>query len=243
MLTMLLVFVVGTFGLNFQITLALMARYVFHRGAGSYGLLSTALAVGSLAGALLSTRRLRRPRVRFLLAAAVMFGLLEATVGLMPTYLSVGIVLVPAGAAALAFTVGANSSVQLGVDPTVRGRVMALYLLCFMGGTPVGGPAIGALADAFGPRAGLVGGGLICVVAAVVIGLVYASRRGIPVRRRLVSAVRRTASRTVARQPAGRLSRRPGSRTVRAWPRRARPSSSASFNSRSGRRSASRRSG
>jgi hypothetical protein len=190
-LTMLLVFVVGTFGLNFQITLALVARYVFGRGAGSYGLLSTALAVGSLAGALLATRRRGRPRLRFLLFTAAMFGLLEAAVGVMPTYLAVAIVLVPAGAAALSFTVAANSSVQLGVEPTMRGRVMALYLLSFMGGTPAGAPTIGALADAFGPRAGLVGGGLICVLVALLIGARYARRRGIPIRAKVVAAVRR----------------------------------------------------
>jgi MFS family permease len=237
-LTMLLVFVVGTFGLNFQITLALVARNVFNRGAGSYGLLSTALAVGSLAGALLATRRRGRPRLRFLLFAAAMFGLLEAAVGAMPTYLAVAIVLVPAGAAALSFTVAANASVQLGVEPTMRGRVMALYLLCFMGGTPVGAPAIGALADAFGPRAGLIGGGLVCVVVALLIGAVYARRRGIPIRGPLVAAIRRRRPEPIAAGPAGPaesaesadglaasvgsgvgLSRAGHGRTVVRWPR------------------------
>jgi MFS family permease len=200
-LTMLLVFVVGTFGLNFQITLALVARYVFGRGAGSYGLLSTALAVGSLTGALLATRRRGRPRLRFLLFTATMFGLLEAAVGVMPTYLAVAIVLVPAGAAALSFTVAANASVQLGVEPTMRGRVMALYLFCFMGGTPAGAPTIGALADAFGPRAGLIGGGLICVLVALLIGAGYARRRGIPIRAKVVAAVRRRSPAPPATPP------------------------------------------
>jgi MFS family permease len=238
-LTMLLVFVVGTFGLNFQITLALVARYVFQRGAGSYGLLSTALAVGSLAGALLASRRRRRPRLRFLLAAAALFGLLEAAVGLMPSYLAVAVTLVPAGAAALSFTVAANSSVQLGVDATMRGRVMALYLLCFMGGTPVGAPAIGALADAFGPRAGLVGGGLISVLVAVLLGAGYARRYGIPVRARVADAVR--YQRPPA--PGTGLSRSHHGRTVVRWPRPGRRSRSPSHSSRSPQRFPSRRSG
>jgi MFS family permease len=239
---MLLVFVVGTFGLNFQITLALIARYVFGRGAGSYGLLSTTLAVGSLAGALLATRRRRRPRLRFLLAAAAGFGLLEAAVGVMPTYLSVALVLVPAGAVALSFTVAANSSVQLGVDATMRGRVMALYLFCFMGGTPAGAPVIGALADAFGPRAGLVGGGLICVLAAGLVGAGYARRRGIPVRARVAAAVRRAEPAEPA-EPASGLSRVGEGRTVIPWARTARRFRSPSRSSRSPQRSPSRRCG
>ena len=179
LLTMLLVFVIGTFGLNFQITLALVARDVFGRGAGSYGLLSTMFAVGSLAGALLATRRRQRPRLQFLVVAAVAFGLLETAVGVMPSYLAVAIALLPVGAAALTFTIAANTSVQLGVDSTVRGRVMALYLLCFMGGTPLGAPTIGLLADTFGPRAGLLAGGALCVLFATGLGLLYARWRDI----------------------------------------------------------------
>jgi MFS family permease len=238
-LTMLLVSVVGTFGLNFQITLALVARYVFERGAGSYGLLSTALAVGSLIGALLGSRRRHRPRLRFLLAAAMLFGLLEAAVGLMPTYLAVALTLVPAGAAALSFTVAANSSVQLSVDPTMRGRVMALYLLCFMGGTPLGAPTIGALADAFGPRAGLVGGGLVSVLVAVLLAVGYARRYGIPMRAGVTDAVRHPRTPVSA----SGLSRHLAGRTVVRWPRPARRSRSPSHSSRSPQRSPSRRSG
>jgi MFS family permease len=178
---MLLVFVVGTFGLNFQITLALMAKEVFDRGAGSYGLLSTSLAVGSLAGALLSTLRRHRPRLRLLLAAAFGFGVLETLTGLMPTYLSLALMLVPTGAAALTFTIAANSGVQMAADAKMRGRVMALYLLCFLGGTPVGAPLIGALAQQFGARASIVVGGLVSAAFAVVVGLVLARRRGVQV--------------------------------------------------------------
>lgn len=181
MVPMLLVFVVGTFGLNFQITLALMAKEVFNRGAGSYGLLSTSLAVGSLTGALLSGLRKRRPRLRLLLAAAFGFGLLEALTGLMPTYLSLALLLVPTGAAALTFTIAANSGVQMASEPTMRGRVMALYLLCFLGGTPVGAPMIGALAQHFGARTSIVAGGIVSAAFAVAVGLILARRRGMQV--------------------------------------------------------------
>lgn len=188
-LPMLLVFVVGTFGLNFQLTMALMAREVFGRGAAAYGLLSTAIAVGSLVGALASTRRTNRPRQRMLLTAALVFGLLEVAVGLMPTFEALAVSLVPVGAAALTFTIAANSSVQLGADPWVRGRVMALYLICFMGGTPIGAPLIGVLSDAFGPRAGVVGGGAVCVLASVVLGAVFARRRGLRLTEQVAEAL------------------------------------------------------
>ena len=179
LLTMILVFIVGTFGLNFQITTALIAKQVFHRSASGYGLLSTALAVGACVGAVLATRRIRRPSSAFLVGAATVFGLIEVAAGSMPGFLSTAVMLVPAGLAMLTFTTAANSSVQLGVEPTMRGRVMALYLMCFMGGTPVGAPLIGWTAGVFGPRWGMIGGGLISAVAAVALGVLIARRRGL----------------------------------------------------------------
>ncbi|WP_241176031.1 MFS transporter, partial [Modestobacter sp. KNN46-3] len=121
-LAMLLAFCVGTFGFNSQITIALMAREVFDLGAGAFGLLSTAYAVGSLSGALLSTRRSARPLQRFLIVSAVAFGLLLVVSGLMGNYYAFAAVLIPTGAAALVFSVACNSFVQLGVDPHMRGR-------------------------------------------------------------------------------------------------------------------------
>jgi MFS family permease len=173
-LPMALVFVVGTFGLNFPVTMSLMAREVFGRGAAAYGLLSTAIAVGSLAGALASTRRTRRPTTRFLIGATFAFGALEMLVGVMPTYEAVVVLLVPTGLAALSFTIAANSSVQLGSDPAYRGRVMALYLMCFMGGAPLGSPLVGGLSDAFGARVGLAAGGAVCALAAGVAAVLVA---------------------------------------------------------------------
>jgi MFS family permease len=172
LLPMVLVFIVGTFGMNFQITTALTAKQVFHRTATGYGLLSTSLAVGAFIGAILATRRTRRPSSRFLLHAALAFGVIEVLAGSMPTFDTTAALLVPAGLSMLAFATAANAAVQLGVEPTMRGRVMALYLMCFMGGTPVGAPIIGWVAGAVGPRWGMVGGGLICVLAAV--ALIYA---------------------------------------------------------------------
>jgi MFS family permease len=179
MLTMALVFVIGTFGLNFQITTALMAKQVFHRGASGYGLLSTTLAIGACVGAVLATRRRRRPTQLFLVVISVGFGVLEIGAGLMPTYGLTALLLVPTGLAMLTLTTAANSSVQLGVEPTMRGRVMALYLMCFMGGTPVGAPIVGWLAGTAGARWGLIGGGLICVFATLAIAAVVAQRRGL----------------------------------------------------------------
>jgi MFS family permease len=178
---MLLVFVVGTFGLNFQLTLPLMVREVFHRGAGSFGLLSTCLAVGSLAGALLATVRTRRPRMRFLLAGVFTFGVLETLTGLMPTYLSLALMLPLTGVAALTFMTACNTAVQMGVAANMRGRVMALYLLCFFGGTPVGAPVVGWVAEAYGPRASIVVGGAVCAVVAVAVAGLLAHRRGLHV--------------------------------------------------------------
>jgi MFS family permease len=164
-LAMGLAFVLGTFGFNYQVTIALMAREVFDLGAEAFGLLSTAFAVGSLTGALVSTRRSVRPRQRFLVISAVVFGLLTVVAGLMPGYVSFAAMLVPTGAAALVFSVANNSFVQMGVDPQMRGRVMALYFMCFMGGTPVGAPLIGWVAEHLGAPWGLILGGAVCVVA------------------------------------------------------------------------------
>jgi MFS family permease len=177
-LTMILIFVFGTFGLNFAITCALMAKQVFHRGASGYGLLSTALALGAFCGAVLATRRSKRPSVFFLLGAAVAFSVAEIVAGVMPDFVWTAVALVPTGLAMLSVTTAANSRVQLGVAPTMRGRVMALYLICFMGGTPVGAPLIGWVAGVAGPRWGLVGGGLVCLLS--VLGLVawVARQRG-----------------------------------------------------------------
>jgi MFS family permease len=160
--------VVGTFGFNFGVTIPLMARQQFGLGAEAYGLLSTTFAVGSLSGALLSTRRSVRPLQRFLVVAAIVFGAITVVAGLMPTYASFAVLLIPTGASALIFSVANNSFVQLGADPQLRGRVMALYFMCFMGGTPLVTPLIGWIADTFGAPWALSSGGIVVLVAGLV---------------------------------------------------------------------------
>jgi MFS family permease len=180
-LTMVLVFVIGTFGLNFAITCALLAKQVFHRGASGYGLLSTALAVGAFLGAVAATRRRKRPTALFLLTSAGVFSVAEIVAGVMPTFWWSAAALVPTGLAMLSVTTAANANVQLGVAPTMRGRVMSLYLVCFLGGTPFGAPLVGWIAEIAGPRWGLVGGGAVCLLAVVALAGSLARHRGLHV--------------------------------------------------------------
>ena len=169
-LLLVLVFFVSTLGINFFVTLAIVARNVFGRGAESYGLLTSSLAVGCLLGAVVAARRSGRPRLRTVLVAAVVFGIAELAAGLMPSYPLVALLLVPTGAAQLLFTSAANAAIQLGVDESVRGRVMGLWMLVLLGGTPLGGPALGWLAEELGGRAPLVLGGAASAVSALLIG-------------------------------------------------------------------------
>jgi MFS family permease len=173
------VFFVSTFGLNFPLYLALLTKNTFAGSAGGYGLLSTVLAVGTLAGATMAARRRRPARIRHLMIAAVAFGVLEVVAGLMPTFALVAIVLIPVGAAQLTFSTSAMNIVQLSVDSTMRGRVMGVYMLAFLGGTPLGSPLLGWLAQITDPRAPLVVGGAISAVSAVAAALLFgaAARR------------------------------------------------------------------
>ena len=150
-LVMALVFVLGTFGMNFQMTTALMATAVFHKGAGAYGLLGSIMAVGSLSAALLSARR-PNPRLRVLLVAFAAFAVASAAAALAPSYIWFAVLLIPVGLTALTVITTATAMVQLSVDAAMRGRVMALYLAVFMGGTPLGSPLIGWIGSAWGPR-------------------------------------------------------------------------------------------
>jgi MFS family permease len=180
-LVLVIVFFVGTFGLNFQMTSALMATAVFGKGAGAYGLLGSVVAIGSLSGALLAARR-GRPRLRLIVLSAVAFGVVEVAAGLMPTYLSFMALLIPLGLCQMTMLNAANATMQLGVDPVMRGRVMALYMAVLMGGTPIGAPLVGALAEAFGARWSLIAGGLISAGAAIVAGSLLARRQGLVLR-------------------------------------------------------------
>jgi MFS family permease len=152
-------FFAGTFGMNFQMTSALMATQVFGKGPGEYGLLGTTLAVGSLTGALLGARREGRPRVGLVVAAGLAFGTVEICLGLMPNYLTFAVCTPLLGLSLLTMLNAANTTVQLGTEPTLRGRVMALYMMLVMGGTPIGAPIVGWVGATFGARWTLIGGG------------------------------------------------------------------------------------
>jgi MFS family permease len=180
-LTLALMFFVATFGMNFQVTTALMSRGVFHTGAAAFGLASAAFAGGALGGALLAARR-ARPGMRLMLTTALAFGVLEVAAGLMPTYWSFLALLVPTGVALLMFTTTANSATQLGTTPAVRGRVMGLYMLVFLGGAPLGSLLVGWTAEQVGARISLIGGGVISALAAVVATLLLARARDVPAR-------------------------------------------------------------
>ena len=172
MLVLAVVFFTGTFGLNFQMTSALMATEVYHRGATEYGLLGTFMAVGSLSGSLLAARR-ERVRHRLLLGAAVTFGAVEIVAAFAPTYLTFALLTPLLGLTALTMITAANSFMQLHTDAGMRGRVMALYLMIFMGGTPVGAPLIGWIGEQYGARATLWVGGALTIAGTVLAAAVF----------------------------------------------------------------------
>ncbi|MEU9982403.1 MFS transporter [Streptomyces sp. NPDC050856] len=177
LLPMLLVSVVGMLGFNFQLTLPLLAKTVFHADAAAFGLLTTALAAGSLAAAFATTARRGRPPLALVIGSAAGFGALEALAGLAPGHASAVVLLFCAGFGSVYFAQAANHHIQLGTDPAYRGRVMALYTLVFQGTTPVGALLVGALSQALGARSGLVLGGAACVVAAAAVLAVHLARR------------------------------------------------------------------
>jgi MFS family permease len=174
--TIFLVGMLGTFGLNFPIVLTAMAKSAFHGTASTYGLFNIVLAAGSCAGALLAGAG-PRPRQRVIVAAAAAFGLLQMTAAVMPDMAGFLPLIAGMGLVNLVFQAMANSSVQLAVDPRLRGRVMGLYMLVFIGGTPIGAPIIGAVTSHFGARAGMAACGAVPALAAVITAVVMARRR------------------------------------------------------------------
>lgn len=167
-----IVFSVGTFGLNFQMTSALMATEVFDRGATEYGLLGSFLAVGSLAGALLAARR-EVFSLRLVVVAALAFGVVEVVAGVAPSYTTFALLCPVLGLASLTLITSANGYMQMNSGAGIRGRVMALYLMVFMGGTPIGAPVIGWIGEVMGARWTLVLGGVFTVLGVVVAAGLY----------------------------------------------------------------------
>ncbi|WP_240497529.1 MFS transporter [Streptomyces hirsutus] len=164
---------IGTFAFNFPVYLSAFADDVFHGGAGAYSLFNTLMAVGSLAGALLAARR-GTARLRLLILAAVAFGGLEIVAAGAPTLWLFALLMIPIGLFAMTVNVTTNTSIQMATDPAVRGRVMALYMMVFLGGAPVGAPIVGWMTDTYGARVGLATGGAVAALAAAVIGLILA---------------------------------------------------------------------
>jgi len=168
--------VVSTFGLNFQLTSALMARIEFGKGPGEYGILGSVLAIGSLAGAVMAARR-KEPSVRLVIISAAGFAAAEFAMAIMPTYLTFALAGIPVGFAALTMLTSANATVQTTTPPSMRGRVMSLYMMVFMGATPLGSPLVGWIGEHFGPRIA-VGVGAGASAAVVIAVLIHAVVRG-----------------------------------------------------------------
>ena len=174
-LVMFIVFMLGTFGMNFQITNALMATEVYGKGADAYGILGSIMAVGSLTAALMAARR-PRPRLSTMLGALMGFAIATFALALAPTYEMFAILLIPVGLTALTVMTTANASVQLTTEPVMRGRVMALYMMIFLGGTPLGAPMIGWIGDAWGARWTVLIGA-IATALAFMVGMFFALQR------------------------------------------------------------------
>lgn len=176
LLPMFLISIIATSLFNFQLTLAALAKTVFNTGAASFGLFSSALAVGALGGALAGTGRRSRPSVWLVLSAAIACAILGTLVGLAPTYWLVVLLLLPTGFATVFFAQACNQRIQLGTDAAFRGRVMALWVLVFLGTNPVGAPIIGWVAETYGAGASIWMGGLISLAAAL-LALAWQLRR------------------------------------------------------------------
>ena len=177
---MLMVFFLATFGLNFQIFNALMATQEFGLGPANFGLMGTFIAIGSLSGAIGSARLERFRNTKFVILGGIAFSTSIMVLSVLPNYLSYVVWLPICGVTALTTLVSANSLVQTSTDPAIRGRVMGLYLLIFMGGTPFGSPLIGATTDLIGIRPTIALCGGISLTASLYIWFKYKNRVEVP---------------------------------------------------------------
>lgn len=177
-----IVFFAGTFGLNFQMISAVMASEVYGQGASAYGVLGSVLAVGSLTGALLVARR-ARIRYRLVVLSGVAFGAAEVIGALMPTYLAFLVWVPLIGLSAMTMANAANATVQVSVSPVLRGRVMALYMMVFMGGKPLGAPIIGWIGEAWGARFTLLSAGVFTLLGVLLSAALFSHTQGLLNRR------------------------------------------------------------
>lgn len=166
-LVLFIVFMLGTFGMNFQITNALMATTIYGKGAGEYGLLGSIMALGTLSAALIAARR-ARPRLRVLLTALAGFAVFTTVLALSPSYWLYALLLIPVGLCSLTVLTSSNSTVQLAAEPDMRGRVLALYMAVQAGGAPIGSPLIGWVGEVLGARWTLLVGSIATAIAFIV---------------------------------------------------------------------------
>ena len=179
-LIMISIFFASNFGLNTQIFNALMATKEFSRGAASYGLLGTAVGIGSLTGALISARHDRTKMRFFVPLAAANFGIWVMALSIAPTYEIYALLLPLNGFSALTTMISAHSYIQVNSDHAIRGRIMGIYMFIFMGGTPIGSPLIGYAAQQFGPRITIAACGLVTVIASLLAFMKYRKTARIP---------------------------------------------------------------
>lgn len=191
------VFFLGAFGMNFQITSALMATKEFGKGAIEFGVLGTILAVGALTGSLLAAMR-ARPRLRIVVLSAMAFSAAQIVSGLMPTYKSYAAILPLVGISIMTMVTTANALIQMTSSPEMRGRTASLYLMVFMGSVPIGAPLVGWIAEEFGVRTALIYSGAI-TAAGVSLAVLWFQRRA---NRTLRSYLHRMRNRRVRQFPA-----------------------------------------
>ncbi|WP_285244558.1 MFS transporter [Pseudarthrobacter sp. fls2-241-R2A-127] len=190
MLIMVLVGILGAFGMNFPVINSLMATTEFSMGPSEFGLLGSIMAVGTLAGALLAARR-SGPRLRFLLGGALGLGIFTILGSIAPTFWIYAAVLIPVGLASITFLNSCNTSIQLSVEPQFRGRVLALYLAILQGGTAVGSPLVGWIGSQFGARWSVAAGGIVVLLAGIAALVAVTRRNGITFRGALRMALGR----------------------------------------------------
>ena len=178
-LIIVLVFMAATFGMNYQIFNALMATDVFHMGPTEFGGLGTFLAIGSLAGAMLSSRLEKFRTPKYIALGMTLFGLSLATLSLSPSYGIYSLLLPIGGLLAIMSFIAANTYVQTTTEPAVRGRVIGIYMMVMMGGTPLGSPLIGWVSEVFGIRIAILGCGLITALVSVGVLLFLSKTRNI----------------------------------------------------------------
>jgi MFS family permease len=172
---------IGAFAFNFPVFLIAFTDGVFHADADTYGLLNSLMAAGSVTGALLAARRGER-RMRFTVATGALLGALLIAAALAPNFVVFAVLLLPIGLVSMTFVVTANTGLQVASDPAMRGRVISLFMMVFMGGTPIGSPLLGWLSDSFGPRVAMLTGGGVCVLATAGVALILARIAGLRVR-------------------------------------------------------------